>query len=383
LRGKSRVTIGILAVAMCFQSAAFAAKADPESARRQLALHYFRGVINFEAGRYQEAMDEFRAVADVDPYYKDTQKYISRLDRYRAELLDPKDGRDYDTKGVDLYFLGKHYYEKGDYDRAMEAFKAILDKAPGDKFALYYKQLIEAASPKYKRVAGVAPKSEADEIAVLQKEVSYIKEDVDDKEDSEAFLQERAQARAERDEIIRSKERQLDRQEDILEEERKDYLAQASLAKRAEKVAKESEKWRRMKEKLSSRQPGIPADLTEFPAYQNNGEKYYKSMKESLRESRWNSAGLNAIKSALYYCDSLLIYYYGIKSSYPEHENIARLMAEYIHRADLDENIIRLRAILNMKIIIEGEDRPLTRSEAIFLAEKAERLIQWCRSILP
>jgi hypothetical protein len=36
-----------------------------------------------------------------------------------------------------------------------------------------------------------------------------------------------------------------------------------------------------------------------------------------------------------------------------------------------------------MKSIIEDEDRPLTRTEALFLADKAERLIEWCRSILP
>jgi len=40
-----------------------------------------------------------------------------------------------------------------------------------------------------------------------------------------------------------------------------------------------------MKERLASDQPGVPADLTEYPIYQNRADSYYATMKESLRES--------------------------------------------------------------------------------------------------
>ncbi|MDD5574187.1 MAG: HEPN domain-containing protein [Candidatus Omnitrophica bacterium] len=376
-------------VSLASSGVGLAAKSDDQSARQQLALHYFRGVVNYEAGRFEDSLNEFRAVSAVDPYYRDTQKYIrdsmTMLERYRKDLLLPKDGGSYETKGTDLYFLGKMYYEKMDYERALEAFKAVLDKNPGDKFALYYAQLCqEAMGPKARKAStAVVARERADEVMGLEQEISYIKEDVASQEDMDAFLEEKAVRRAERGEMIRKKEKQIARQEALLDEAKKDYVTEARLTKRAKRLDEETEKWRRMKEQMSSRSPGIPAELIEFPVYLNRARGYYEQMKEALRTSRWNSAGLNAIQSALHYCDALLIYYYGVKSAYPGHENITRLMAENIERSDTDENILRMRAILNMKAIMEDEDRPLTRSEAIFLSEKTERLVEWCRSILP
>jgi tetratricopeptide (TPR) repeat protein len=374
---------------LAFSAAALAAKPDAADVRKELAVHYYRGVVNYEAGRFEDALNEFRAVSSIDPYYKDTQKYITqsmnRLEQYREDLLLPKDSSSYEAKGVDLYFLGKMYYEKRDYDRALEAFKAILDQNPGDKFALYYAELCEQAlGPKARKESVVSgPKSRAEEVMGMEKEISYIKEDISAKEDMDTFLEEKAQRRADRDEMIRKKERQLSRQEALLEEEKQGYLAEAKLAKKAKKLDAETEKWRRMKDEISSRTPGIPAEIMEFPVYMNKATTYYQGMKDALRTSRWNSAGLNAIQASLYACDAVLIYYYSIKSAYPEHENIARLMADHIDREDAQENILRLRAILNMKAIMEDEDRPLTRSEALFLAEKTERLFEWCRAILP
>lgn len=379
----------VTGVFLAFSAAALAAKPDAADVRKELAVHYYRGVVNYEAGRFEDALNEFRAVSSIDPYYKDTQKYITqsmnRLEQYREDLLLPKDSSSYEAKGVDLYFLGKMYYEKRDYDRALEAFKAILDQNPGDKFALYYAELCEQAlGPKAKKESFIAgPKSRAEEVMGMEKEVSYMKEDISAKEDMDTFLEEKAQRRADRDEMIRKKERQLSRQEALLEEEKQGYLAEAKLAKKARKLDAETEKWRRMKDEISSRTPGIPAEIMEFPVYMNKAATYYQGMKDALRTSRWNSAGLNAIQASLYACDAVLIYYYSIKSAYPEHENIARLMADHIDREDAQENILRLRAILNMKAIMEDEDRPLTRSEALFLAEKTERLLEWCRAILP
>lgn len=371
----------LLACPFMFCSAASAADDKAETARHELALHYFRGVVNMEAGNYEAATEEFSAVAAIDPYYKDTQKYMARLDALRKDRKDAA-SEFKDESGTDLYLLGKRYYEQGNYERALQAFEAVLDKNPNDKFALYYKQLIEESMPKKgKRAQG--PKDKAKDVSVLEQEVNYIKDDVQERQDLKKFLEEKAKRRAERDEMVRKKKLELERQEEILEEERQDYLAQADIAKRSEKLSRKAEKWRNRKEQLSSSQPGVPADLADFPVYQNRSEEAYKNMKENLRQSRWNSAALNAIRSVNDYCDAILIYYYEIKSSYPEHDNLIRLMAENIKRSDLDENLSRLRAIYNTKELVEKEDRPYTRTEAIFVSEKAERVIEWCRSVLP
>ncbi|MEK7327367.1 MAG: hypothetical protein AAB217_19145, partial [Chloroflexota bacterium] len=220
-------------------------------------------------------------------------------------------------------------------------------------------------------------------IGDLEKEVAYIKADIKEQEGVERFLENKAERKSSRDELIRKKERQLKEQEELLGEEREDYVAQAKISRRTEKIKKETEKWKIMTERLASDQPGVPADLTEYPIYFNRADGYYATMKESLRESRWNSAGLNAINASLYYCDTLLIYFYNIKSAVPKHENIARLILANVKRADTDENVYHIHAILNLKKIVEGEDRPITRNEAIFLADHAEKLAEWCKSVLP
>lgn len=356
--------------------------------RKALSLHYYRGVINFESGQYESAFAEFQSVASVDPYYKQTQQYLAScvkvMDQTRAEIFKGKENDPAHKKAFDLYFLGKSYYEKGDYRRARETFKAVLAKSPEDKYAKYYIQLCDQAMP-----GGVpkARRSDTEElgsnIQELEKEVSYIKSDIKEQQEDEQFLQTKAERKAARDELIQRKEKQLKEQEELLEEERADYLAQAKIAQRGEKLKKEAEKWKNMKERLASEQPGVPAELIDFPLYLNKGEGYYVSMKEALRQSRWNSAGLNAIKASIYYCDALLIYFYSVKSAAPRHENINRLLMESVKRADVDENVFHMRSILNLKKLIEDEDRPITRSEALFLAQHTEKIVEWCKSMFP
>ena len=216
-----------------------------------------------------------------------------------------------------------------------------------------------------------------------EKEVAYVKDDINEQKDTEELIEKKAERRVQREALISIKEKQLKEQEEVLEEEKQDYLSQVKLTKRSEKLKSETEKWKGMNERLLHKQPGVPTDLTDYPGTLNKAQKYYATMKEALRTSRWNSAGLNAITSSITYADAVLIYYYQVRSAVPEHENVCRLLAQYVKRDDVDENIFSLRSILNMKSIIEREDRPITRSEAIFLAEKAEKLTEWCRSILP
>ena len=361
-----------------------------DSQRKEAALHYYRGIVNFEAGYYENALAEFQQVAAIDPYYKDIQRYIKEalgvLEKQRRELVQGAgEASTYGKSPTDFYFLGKSYYEKGDYARALEAFKLVLAKNPNDKFALYYMQLCKNAIPKKTRTEEIlSPQEEAGKnVLELEKEISYVKEDIKSQEDQAVFLQDKAKRRSERADLIRDKEKQLKEQEDLLEEEKADYLAQAQISKKATKIKRESEKWKNMKEKLASEQPGTPAVLTDFPRYLSKADGYYTAMKEALRASRWNSAGLNAIEASLHYCDALLIYLYEVKSAYPARENITRLLLNYVKRADTEENVFRVRSILNVKKMTEEEDKPISRSQALFLTEEVEKIREWCKSLLP
>lgn len=361
-----------------------------EDQQKELSLHYYRGVVNFEAGRYDNALVEFQAVIATDPYYKDAQQYmehcVKMLEQYRRDLYKTEEKGSLEKKDVDLYFVGKSYYEKGDFRHALEVFKAVLVKNPEDKFAQYYAQLCKnrlGAVLDKEKVRLTHEEKVVANIDELEKEVSYIKSDINDQQSFERFLETKAERKNAREELIKKKERQLKEQEELLEEERQDYLAQEKISKRTEKIKQETEKWKNMKARLESEQPGVPAALIEFPLYFDRAQGYYRAMKEALRTSRWNSAGLNAINAGIYYCDALLIYHYGVKSAVPSHDNINRLILTNVKRADVDENVFHLRAILNLKNIIEDEDRPLTRSEALFLAGHADKIVEWCRSLLP
>jgi tetratricopeptide (TPR) repeat protein len=357
--------------------------------RKELSLRYYRGVVYFEAGRYEDALQEFQAVTSIDPYYKDAQKYsadcVKTLERYRQDVIGASQEPGKDQKAFDLYFLGKSYFEKGDYRRALEAFRAVLEKNPNDKFAQYYIKLcrdaMPSAEPGKKKLSGT--EQQAINLDDLEKEVAYIKSDIREQEDVEKFLRAKAERKSERDDLIRFKERQLKEQEELLEEERQDYVAQAKISKQSEKIKRETEKWRNMKEKLASEQSGVPADLTQYPQTLDKAEKYYVEMNEALRTSRWNAAGLNAINASINYCDSILIYFYNVESAEPRHENITRLLLANVKRADTDANVYHMRSILNLKRLIDDEDRPITRAEAIFLSGHAEKLVEWCKSILP
>jgi hypothetical protein len=42
-----------------------------------------------------------------------------------------------------------------------------------------------------------------------------------------------------------------------------------------------------------------------------------------------------------------------------------------------------LRAVLNVRQLTEDEERPLTRKEAVFLSTHAEKIVEWCLTMLP
>jgi len=383
-----RLRIGVAIVVCAALLGQASVRAEVGDERRALALHYYRGIVYFEAGRYDMALTEFRTVSEIDPKYKFVQRYLEKtmqiLEVHRSEVLGigEQEVRDADA---DLYFVGKSFYEKGDYRRAAEAFKAILVKNPDDRFAAYYVQLCEEAlGEKVETVIETAAEPyTVDETKVMERSVAYMKDDIEEQKEQMSFYETRAERRLQRDEMIRKKEKLLERQEVLLDEEKEDYLAEKRLSQKAERISKQAEKWRAMRERLESKEPGVPADLTEFPVFVNRAQQYYTRMQEALRACRWHSAGLNAISAATTYCDAVLIYHCGVRSTYPVRGNLMRLLKDKVRRADADEHWQYMWDILSVQVLVQDEGRPIRRSEALFLADRAEKVVAWCRTFLP
>jgi hypothetical protein len=309
---------------------------------------------------------------------------MSILQVHRADVLGIRES-EVKEGGADLYFVGKSFYEKADYRRAAEAFKAVLVNDPGDRFARHYLQLCEQMlGEKIETVIETGGEPyRVDEASVLERSVAYLKEDLEEQQEKVDFYQKKAERRLRRDEMIRKKEEELERQKALLEEEKEDYLAQLRLSKKAKRISEETQKWRAMRERLESKEPGVATDLTDYPMTLNRGQQYFARMQEALRGSRWHSAALNALKAAINYCDAVLIYYHGVKSIYPAHRNITRLLEENVRRADAEEHIEHMRAMLALEMLVQDEGRCYTRTEALLLRDKAEKIVDWCRTFLP
>jgi len=108
----------------------------------------------------------------------------------------------------------------------------VLAKTPDDKFAKYYAKLCQDAIPgakgaKKERLS--AGEEKAARVGDLEKEVAYIKSDIKEQQDMGRFLENKAQRKAAREELIRKKERQLKEQEELLGEEKEDYCSGQDL----------------------------------------------------------------------------------------------------------------------------------------------------------
>jgi len=122
---------------------------------------------------------------------------------------------------------------------------------------------------------------------------------------------------------------------------------------------------------------------SEYINYLKKAEEFLSTVEDSLIKGRWNSAGLNAIHSAISSADALLVCFHGIRSTGPKHDDIIRLLSSLIRHRDIEQNINHLRKLIAMKNVVEYEQRLISQTEAISLSKHAERFLNWVKSLLP
>ncbi len=133
---------------------------------------------------------------------------------------------------------------------------------------------------------------------------------------------------------------------------------------------------------VARRRPTRHVERSGATTYLKQAMEFFESMQQAMADGRGNAAGLNAVHCAISACDAVLVYYTEQRSSSPDHETAAYLLAELPKVPDTKQKAETLRKILQEKHAIEYEDRDFTTHEAAELAKLTGRFYQWAQGLV-
>ncbi len=122
---------------------------------------------------------------------------------------------------------------------------------------------------------------------------------------------------------------------------------------------------------------------SDYSNYLRKAAEFHETMQDSLSKGKWNAVGLNAIHAGISAADALLVFFHGMRSTSPKHDDIIKLTTSLITHKDMKANTVHLRNLINMKNIVAYEVRLIDRYEALMLSKHATRFLDWVRSMLP
>lgn len=122
---------------------------------------------------------------------------------------------------------------------------------------------------------------------------------------------------------------------------------------------------------------------SDYSNYLKKSAEFYEAMQESLSKGKWNAVGLNAVHSGIAAADALLVFFHGMRSTSPKHDDIVKLLTSLMTHRDASSNASHLRNLVGMKNIVEYEVRLIDRHEALLLSKHAMRFMEWVKSLLP
>lgn len=117
--------------------------------------------------------------------------------------------------------------------------------------------------------------------------------------------------------------------------------------------------------------------------YLKKAAEFHEAMQDSLSKGKWNAVGLNAIHTGISAADALLVFFHGMRSTSPKHDDIIKLITSLISHRDIKSKVVHLRNLIYMKNIVEYEVRLIDRHEALILSKHATRFFDWIKAMLP
>ncbi|MHB1055744.1 MAG: HEPN domain-containing protein [Thermoleophilia bacterium] len=121
---------------------------------------------------------------------------------------------------------------------------------------------------------------------------------------------------------------------------------------------------------------------TDAKPYLAKAEQFLSTMEQAIQEKQWDSAGLQAVHSVISASDALLAFYGGVRSTEPDHRQIAGLLQDILGK-EAAPAIRHISRVIAKKNMVEYEQRRLTEKEACEMAEHARRFFTWAKGMLP
>lgn len=122
---------------------------------------------------------------------------------------------------------------------------------------------------------------------------------------------------------------------------------------------------------------------SDYSNYLKKSLEFHETMQECLSKGKWNAVGLNAIHAGISAADALLVFFHGMRSTSPKHDDIIKLITSLMTHRDLSSHVSHLRELIGMKNIVEYEVRLIDRYEALLLSKHATRFLEWIKAMLP
>lgn len=123
-------------------------------------------------------------------------------------------------------------------------------------------------------------------------------------------------------------------------------------------------------------------DKAKYNIYKKKAQDFYEGMILAYTKGNWHSVGLEAVHCAISITDAILVYKSGIRCSNADHHAVVSLMIEHITDENTKKYSDVLLKIINMKNLVEYEDRLFTGKEAQEILKRAERYYQWAIQLL-
>jgi uncharacterized protein (UPF0332 family) len=121
-----------------------------------------------------------------------------------------------------------------------------------------------------------------------------------------------------------------------------------------------------------------------YSNYLKRAEECYISANVCYKNADWNAATICAIHACISACDAMCVYFLGKRHAGKNHNDAVRLFKTIsIQSENLNQNANRLNKIINIKNLVEYEERLVYKSEAEKLVIDMERFFNYVRKELP
>ncbi len=123
-------------------------------------------------------------------------------------------------------------------------------------------------------------------------------------------------------------------------------------------------------------------DKNEYHDFLAKAKDFASMLDLTLREGKWNSAGLQAVHAVISASDAVIVYYGGVRSIELDHREVIGLLHDIIGETATTAGR-HVSKVIAKKNLVEYERRSITQAEAREMAEHAKRFLEWVTGMLP